>query len=457
MKLDPSMRKTAIVFVILVLLAGYYYFIEVRHSKSVQTGKTMVNRLYPISADEITTIRIQNDKDTIVLEKQENDYPAKWLITAPVSSLANDNMADGIVFSLTDLVPERTITANATRDELNGYGLCKKSLHTSLTGADNKTLTGYFGEKTPIGNTVYFRSLDENKVYTIALAIKEDLDHSAEFFRDRTPLHFNADKVTSISIKQGKETLSIIRDAPNENWRFETEKPDEKADQDKIQTYLMDLASYSVDGFYDEVPESFTNALEVPVLEITVVENNIPRVLKLGNILEDNQITRFVGTNEIDYCLKINTDFINTFALKREDFVSRKMLDFDPWNVNMVKIHYNQTDYSFLRENDQWKVQTPEQSKNHSVEVTQWLWNLREMEYMDISFLKREKLTPTQILSVELLENETQLETISFLTVKKDNIELVMAKLDNDDKVFEVDGNVVEELEHILSAIPAGK
>jgi hypothetical protein len=157
-------RSTWILLVLLALVVGAYFLIQNRPIKRTEPSPTSSGYGFLVNQSDgvLQSLRIFDDKG--INFKMQRDLSQTWVITAPVSGVADQALAGA---AETQVGALRIVTILETSPELDLLGLSAPSSTIELgfvSGASHKIEVG---KKTPTDSGYYVR-YDGGKIYVIS-------------------------------------------------------------------------------------------------------------------------------------------------------------------------------------------------------------------------------------------------------------------------------------------------
>lgn len=160
-----SFRLTAILMVMLALLAGTAYAVERTKPKA---EKPPTNYLYKFKYEDISRIDLAvSGKTLCVREKQVGDSSA-WVFCDAGAADADTVSASNIQLIMSGPAYDRPVVAGeAATAKLADYGLAKPPISATITLKDGRTHTALLGDKTPDGKFHYAKNADSDTIYLV--------------------------------------------------------------------------------------------------------------------------------------------------------------------------------------------------------------------------------------------------------------------------------------------------
>src|SRR5215207_477137 len=151
-----NQRKSLLMLVVLLILGGYIYFVEVPREQKEAEGKKLV----VLDKDAVAEIALTYPERAVTLKKTE---AGKWRITQPVEADADESTVNNLITAVVDAEVKRTL--DEVPQDLTVYGLNAPVTKMKLTLKDGKSLPLVsLGKDTPVGFSVYAQKEGEQKI-----------------------------------------------------------------------------------------------------------------------------------------------------------------------------------------------------------------------------------------------------------------------------------------------------
>ena len=211
-----NFRTSILLLVVLAMVAGYVFFIQVKESPSSQEVPPW---FYSIDIDDINRIAINRQGDEGVFVLSEDN---RWYFDEPEGLPVDLDRWGGVTLLLSGPQVRRVILEESPID-LSPYGLDAPPIRIEVELKDGETIPILLGESTPDGVGIYAQMEGLPSIFTIVIGWGEvmtrliteppypvwlyDLDTSA---------------VIGIQLKTESETVNLIKES--EGWRFGDEE-----------------------------------------------------------------------------------------------------------------------------------------------------------------------------------------------------------------------------------------
>jgi hypothetical protein len=254
-------RNTIVLAVLLVLLAGYYWFYE--RGKNPEGSK---DKLFTFKPEDVSGVALDYQGRAIVLQKEAS---GKWKLAAPLTAPADETAVNSLLMTLSSSAIKRTLDKKPSQDELKNYGLAPPTVKVSLTLKSGLTLPNLIvGAKTPLGDSTYAQRTNDATVYLADGTLGNALERQPEEFRDRAVLPFPSEPIARLEIAMGSNAIVIARNE-QELWMLEAPSKG-PAKPEAVNEYIANAAGLRARSFVDNESDLKKYGLEKPAIKITL-------------------------------------------------------------------------------------------------------------------------------------------------------------------------------------------
>ena len=238
--------------IVLVVLAGFVYFYEIRGREAREEAERVEGLLLDFDTESVQGITLETAEGLVEIARGEGG----WRIVQPYTLAADDTAVDSLLRQLASAGQERLVMEDA--GDLVPFGLEAPPVRLALLLDDRETLSLRVGGGTPVGYNVYVMRGDERDVYMTPAALKDNLDKSLFDLRDKQVLSFEDSEVEGIDIVGDSFEVSLRREAEtaegvSNEWQI-TAPSSARADADVVSTALRRLRSDKATAFVAERP-----------------------------------------------------------------------------------------------------------------------------------------------------------------------------------------------------------
>lgn len=377
-----NQRKSLLMTVVLLLLGGYIYFVEVPREQKESEEKKLVT----LDKDAISEIALIYPDRALTLKKNE---AGKWRITQPVEADADEPTVNNLITTVIDAEIKRTL--DEAPHDLTVYGLNAPGVKLKLTLKDGKSLPlVLLGKDTPVGSSIYAQKEGEQKILLLQQILRSGLTKEVKDVRDRTILTFPDDEVSKVDIRAADREI-VLRKADG-GWKLE--KPiSAKADDTEVRTFLSNVRSIRAQDFLEDPllePKEF--GLAPPQLEVTLTvgADNTQKTLQLGNEKSDDKggKTRYLKRAGQEKPLFLVGDWVlRDIGKTASDFRDKTVAQIAPDQAAKVEVKRQDGDtFTLTRGTDnKWTIDKTVEGTLREPALSQFVADLRELRGFEIA------------------------------------------------------------------------
>ena len=311
-KLPNVWKKIAFLSTILLLLAGFYYFYDVRYAGQQKERAASSRNVLKIQDEDIECVRIKKPKDTVVLEKRDQE----WFLVQPVTARADTWTVDQIINTLAAGTWEREVTP--LPKDLRDFGLADPDIEVTLSGKDlARPSKVMIGAENPTGNMRYVRVDQEERVLLVYARFKDALDKTPDDLRDKHILGFEEDQVFRIAWRAEEKTFTAEK---KENKWVLVEPPGEEITDSQIKSLVWRLGDLKFKKIYEkpEHPLSYYS-LNKPygMVRLSDQEKQIIEDLSFG-MRKEPTVSHYAKAEGSNTVYELSYDFVKDFPEPKE-------------------------------------------------------------------------------------------------------------------------------------------
>ena len=365
-------RATLILFGVLLLMAAFVYFYEIKGKAVREKSEAKSKTLLALEEDQIQKVTVLRPGETLIFEREGD----RWKILEPVKALGDKYAVKNLVTSAASAKSERTI------DEASGlseYGLAvpKSTLIVQSKAGLSDTLL--VGDPNPTGSSVFVKKPGKSAVYLTAASLSTALGKSLFDLRDRTALPFEKEDVRKIEIRRGPKTVLLEKE--NDAWELKAPFT-AKAGKTAVDGLLSKIGYAEARKFETESPSSLGRyGLLDPGLTLTLTggPNQSQKRLLIGR---REGAVYFARDEARPPVFTVDSSLVNALGKEAADFRDRKICEFDQWNVKRCEIRSKGAAafICFKDTSDDWMVESPEKGRAKSWKITGMFSDLSGLE-----------------------------------------------------------------------------
>jgi hypothetical protein len=200
-----SLWSTLILGVVLVGVAGFYFFLDPKRDPSSST-ETKEKPFGAVTAGDIEEIRVKTGNEAARVQKTDG----KWQLVEPEQTGADETELTSMTSSLASLEINREVEASAS--DLKQYGLDPPRVEVSFRvkgQKDEKKLA--LGEKTPTGGDIYAQVPGQKRVFLVSSFVDSTFNKTPFALRDKAILKVDKEKVDGLELVSGATTIELAK------------------------------------------------------------------------------------------------------------------------------------------------------------------------------------------------------------------------------------------------------
>lgn len=377
-----NQRKSLLMLVVLLILGGYIYFVEVPREQKEAEGKKLV----VLDKDAIAEIVLTYPERAVTLKKTE---AGKWRITQPVEADADESTVNNLITAVVDAEVKRTL--DEVPQDLTVYGLNAPVIKMKLTLKDGKSLPLVsLGKDTPVGFSVYAQKEGEQKILLVPQALRLGLAKEVKDLRDRTVLTFTDDEVKKVEIRAADN--EIVLNKADGGWRLE--KPTSaKADDAEVHTFLANLRSIRAQDFLEDPapePKEFGFAPPQLAVTLTIGSDNTQKTILLGNEKSDEKggKNRYLKRGDLEKPLFLVGDWVlRDIGKTATDFRDKTVAQFSQDQAAKVEVkRQDGAPFVLMRGTDnKWTIDKTAEGILREPALSQFVADVRELRGFEIA------------------------------------------------------------------------
>ena len=336
---------TLIAAFILVLLACYLYFFELRKPRDELTTERV---FADIKKEQITAIGLKYPNYAIASKKEGKGW---FIIKDSNKYKADEEVISTITDNLSKMKTQRIVSENST--DLARFGLDTPRVEV-VAKTPMKEYRVSVGGESPVGTGAYIQVGGENRVLLVERSfILSFLDKVVNDVRDRQVLSLDEDKIDEMKFKSGGLLFEVERRYGG--WVGKGILEFVEIDQDKMDEIVRTFSGLRISGFESDEPENLTlYGLETPSAEVELIEDGDSVRVLFGSKKEDGAYYAKLSSGDSVYSV---SEFISNQVPKGlNDIRVARLVNVDAGKVSEVEIKREEATISILKEADQWKV-----------------------------------------------------------------------------------------------------
>ena len=354
--------KTALILGIALLGLGGIATWDEWKTKQEEKSKETENKLLTFKTDEVTSLTLHyrpdadigGDKNakaataadaTKVTDLTVKLSEGKWMLTAPVSEVADQQTVQDVIKNVLDYKYEKEVTNG--KDQWGQYGLNDPRRKLVLENKDGNTAVFVVGNNAPVGYSVYVAVGNSDKVYAGSQYVATSTAKTLFDFRDKKVLNINTTDLAAVELIHGKDKpLNLARS--DGKWSI-TAPETADADTTQVNNFLDDVSGLRASEFVDAPTKEQTAAFAKAKLFAEVIftpTKGAKQDLKVAYIKD----ALYAAIDPSKQLIKLGEDAKGKLNKTVNDLRNKKIFDFQSAQVDSIDIDSR----DFVRVKDEW-------------------------------------------------------------------------------------------------------
>jgi hypothetical protein len=312
-------KKTLFWIIVLIGLAGSFYFIDEKEEANKQLIEASL-RLLPFTVDGLSEFWINNIKENQQIKVVHNQD--EWQLVQPLFAKGDKKAIEDFLKIIVTARKDAVLFSQPEPAKLKELGLDNPGIEMGLKSGD-KEIVIVFGEKGPTLNVSYAMFKGQPEVYRVHSDLKAEASTDVYAFRDKTILDFDPMKLKRLKIVRKGEQTTVIE---NDNGKWKMLKPvTGKASMEKVLESLFTIKNGEIKAFIEENPSDLSAyGLTAPKLELTIYqqEKQQPFILTIG---KKDRARRgyFARSNQAEKIFDVEESVVKTILLNMDKLLEQ--------------------------------------------------------------------------------------------------------------------------------------
>lgn len=378
-----NMRRTLILGLLFIFIAGYFYIFEFRAAKQKEEIEESLKKIIPFSQEEIAEIGITNKAKTITLTKGK-----QWVLDSPSPYKADEKEVKTVIEKLDKAEKERMIEENPS--DLSPYGLKEPQAELLVKNKEGKITRILFGKSNPTGEFLYVKTSDSPGVFLMNTSINDIVNKTSYDLRDKSLVELDTGEVSKIEFLINNSSSVIVEKSPEGAW--DIKKPlTAKGNKTAIENLLSRFKNDKLKQFIDKPQSLSAYGLDRPSRKILFYLKN-KKQSKSFIIGKENETQKefFAKRDDLPAVFLIEKAFVEKLPGSANELRDRTLLAFDRKHVSRIElIRENKEPVVLEKEKDSWNIVKPVKTKASDLEIDNVLWLMENSQIKD--FVDTEK------------------------------------------------------------------
>jgi hypothetical protein len=346
-------RRTTLVLLVLVLLAGSsYYVLDVRGRETREAARLAEQRVLDFDPGTVTEITVDKRGERVVVRAEQG----RWRIVSPEAGAADATTVDGLLAFVRRLEKVRTLDG---ADDLGELGLVDPAVRLGLGLRDGQRLTLLLAGPNPAGTGVYAKLDGAPLIFLAPAELARELAKTPylEQLRDKRILAVEPGRVRRLEIERAGVRIALQR-TDERRWRVERPFAG-PGDDGIIRDLLWKIGAARAHATVRSAAPPREYGLDRPHARARIVDDagtthTIALVLNEANSRELYVTVEGSGMIHVTDGQLLNDLTIDPDALR-----DRQLLAHDGRDVERITVRYPTETLVLERAVDRWRVTRP--------------------------------------------------------------------------------------------------
>lgn len=197
--------KTLGMFVLLVILAAYVWFVEIKGGEEAAKEQERRESLFSFESDSVKQIKIKGLSGSYLFERDGEN----WLLKEPVNTLADKNTVNGMLNTLKNLKKDREFKVQ--KSDLRNFGLTARATRLDFLLFNGQKDSLLLGDDTPVGTNMFVNKTD-SVVFTIPNHNRGQVNKKLFDWRDKSIALVKSAEVQEIRLTNKKGKFHLVKE-----------------------------------------------------------------------------------------------------------------------------------------------------------------------------------------------------------------------------------------------------
>jgi hypothetical protein len=362
-------KSTLVLLIAVILFGGYIYFYEIKGGEKREKAKQTENQIWKLENKNSVRIDILSPDSRITAERAGDQL---WTLSAPQAWDADSGEINQLINSAAALNRESIVEPSAT--DLARFGLNPARFGLRIKTKDGKEFGIDFGSNNPTGNSTYAVLTGTKEVFLVPANSANSFHKKIEDLRDHTILKLDRNEVQSLTLKNPKGTIELIKDRSDRWWFKGLEK--RAADGPEVRNLLNALSMGKAKEFFNENPKDYVSTVwDKPLIDVRL-EVGTNKTLKHFMIgVEKSKLQkkasapiakegdRSTAVSAELYLAKddsspslffVDKELLDKLSISSSDIREKALLSFQRWEVDSIFLTNIRGSFAFSKKGGEW-------------------------------------------------------------------------------------------------------
>lgn len=372
------LRNTLILFIVAVLLVGYFLLVEQPRHERTEIAEAERWDLTPVSLEDVRYVFIESRSTKLSFVRVAEG----WRMTSPLSDAANNTAVNTLVRETANAQLARNL---GPEPDLSTYGLDDPAVVLTLAAAPEETLLVlHVGDFTVDKASVYARRLPSDDVLLIPTGIRRYSLLDPSEFRNKRVVDFDLDNVEWFTVEAAARSTTWRRTLENE-WTTANEGVTIAGRKTDVEGMLRRLRGLRVTAFVaaEELSGCGPRDGSTGTIRVVMAPGDSSWALFVGERQGDGICVRLSTEDRV---VVTDTTLLKVFDETVFDLRNRRMVEFDREAVSKVTFEAPEFDVTLVRPGHEWGFPNPALGKLDQKEIKDLLVAIQKIEFESVVF-----------------------------------------------------------------------
>lgn len=386
-----NFRRTVIIAIIFFLIAGFYYFYEIKGAPEREKMKKKETSVFSISADEIEKMTLKREDANFVFVRKDDT----WFIDEPIKAKADQPTLN--YFSRAVAESKKDVIVEESATDLEKYGLEEPAYTIGVSMGDTREVL-LLGDQSVDAKYYYGKRQNSPEVFLTESGFKHNLEKSLLGYRDKSIFDFSAENVNKVVLHSPQHHYIFVKKGTK--WTTETPRIPHEGSRE-ISLFVSSVCGMKTKSF-TEVNSANLKKFGITDsdfwVEVYTSKREDPYLLKIGKPGEKDRIV-YAKLDSADEIFAISKRSAAQLKKKPSDFINRSLMELETDRVAMLTAKIDGKHFKFEKVEDpekgdsadEWKMVLPVPGKVKAGKIDLILNNLASL-YVSDAFFPEENL-----------------------------------------------------------------
>jgi hypothetical protein len=350
--------KNIVLFVLLLILAAYVYFYEIKGGEKREQEKQQADQVFQLEPDSVKSLEVRSALGRFLFQREGD----QWQILEPVMTDAEKSAITNVLSTLKSLKKERVFTVQ--KNELPSYGLVGTSTLVLFELTNGKRDSVRFGDETPVGSSAFADKVD-TVVFTIPSYAKRNFIKTLFDWRDKSVTKVKQADVKEIHLQNPQGSFRLVKEGSD--WQLKSPLQ-VKADNNTVSSILSKMefgrATAVVSETFDK-PAEYRLIKPAYQVDMLVGESRAQKSIILSDLKNNAAYAKDMSRPQV---MTVDSLFIKEINKSLFQLRDKKIAEFDRDHADSVIVSQGDSVFTFTKDTSSvWYLAGNKKVKNWKI------------------------------------------------------------------------------------------